>query len=160
MGYIQSGKKEGATVVCGGERIGEKGYYIQPTIFSDVKADMKIVQEEIFGPVATVVKFETEEEALKLANDTTYGLATCVYTQNINRAINFSNNAESGSVYVCLTVSCVVGLCCLIVQVNAAAFPDIQHPFGGTKQSGFGRDLGEDAIEGCVQVSYLANVRF
>jgi aldehyde dehydrogenase (NAD+) len=118
MGYIQSGKDDGATVVVGGSRIGNKGYYIQPTIFSDVKSDMKIVQEEIFGPVAVIVKFETEEEALKLANDTVYGLSTCVFTQNITRAINFSNKAESGSVYVrcgftsscrrmCLTLSFV-----------------------------------------------------
>jgi aldehyde dehydrogenase (NAD+) len=100
MGYIQSGKDDGATVVVGGSRIGDKGYYIQPTIFSNVKSDMKIVKEEIFGPVGVVVKFETEEEVLKLANETTYGLSTCVYTQNLSRAIRFSNASESGNVFV------------------------------------------------------------
>jgi aldehyde dehydrogenase (NAD+) len=100
MRYIQSGRDEGATLVTGGSRIGSKGYYIQPTIFTNAKNDMKIVKEEIFGPVGVVVKFETEEEVLKLANDTHYGLSTCVFTQNISRAIRFSNQAESGMVFV------------------------------------------------------------
>lgn len=100
MGFIQSGKDEGATVVTGGSRLGTKGFYIQPTIFTDVKQDMKIVQEEIFGPVAVVTRFETDEEALRLANDSLYGLSTGVFTTNLTRAIEFANRAESGSVYV------------------------------------------------------------
>jgi len=73
MGYIESGKAQGATVHFGGTRVGNEGYYIAPTIFTDVKPDMKIVKEEIFGPVGVVAKFETEEEIIKMANDTVYG---------------------------------------------------------------------------------------
>ncbi|KAI0086321.1 aldehyde dehydrogenase [Irpex rosettiformis] len=135
LGYINAGKAAGATVVTGGERIGDKGYYIQPTIFANANPDSKIVREEIFGPVAVIAKFETDEEALQLANDTTFGLSTNVFTTNLNRAINFANKAESGSVYV-----------------NVASFPDVQHTFGGFKQSGFGKDLGKDALEAYTQV--------
>jgi aldehyde dehydrogenase (NAD+) len=83
MGYIQDGKQSGARVVTGGERLGDKGYFIKPTIFADVDGDMKIVREEIFGPVCTVQKFSTEEEAIKLANSTNYGrciqICNCLY---------------------------------------------------------------------------------
>ena len=148
LGYIKAGKDEGATVVTGGERIGDKGYYIQPTIFSNAKPDAKIVREEIFGPVAVIAKFETDEEALKLANDSIYGLSTNVFTSNLNRAINFANNAESGSVYVSLlNISLVYISYSPSVKVNVASFPDPQHTFGGFKQSGFGKDLGKDALE-------------
>ncbi|KAI0818922.1 aldehyde dehydrogenase [Irpex lacteus] len=135
LGYIKAGKESGATVVAGGERIGDKGYYIQPTIFANATPDAKIVREEIFGPVAVIAKFDTDEEALQLANDSTYGLSTNVFTSNLNRAINFANKAESGSVYV-----------------NTASFPDVQHAFGGFKQSGFGKDLGKYALEAYTQV--------
>merc|ERR1712000_663167 len=91
MGYIQEGKKSGATVVTGGERHGDKGYFIQPTIFSDVTEDMKIMQEEIFGPVCSIAKFETEEEIIKTGNNTSYGLAAAVHTQNLNTAIRVAN---------------------------------------------------------------------
>lgn len=80
MGYIEDGKAAGAKVVTGGNRLGSKGFYIQPTIFSDVTGDMSIVQEEIFGPVCTVQKFENEEEAIRLANDTPYGTKDVVST--------------------------------------------------------------------------------
>lgn len=111
MGYIKAGKESGATVVAGGERIGDKGYYIQPTIFANATPDAKIVREEIFGPVAVIAKFDTDEEALQLANDSTYGLSTNVFTSNLNRAINFANKAESGSVYVRLLsrIACYMG---------------------------------------------------
>jgi aldehyde dehydrogenase (NAD+) len=80
MGYIEDGKKAGATVVTGGERHGDKGYFIKPTIFSDVTEDMKIVKEEIFGPMVMVSKFETEEDVIKAANDSSFGLASAVHT--------------------------------------------------------------------------------
>ena len=96
MGYIEDGKKSGAKVVTGGARHGDKGYFIQPTIFTDVNENMKIVQEEIFGPVCTVQKFKDEEEAIRIANKTVYGLAAAVHTENINTAIRVSNALRAG----------------------------------------------------------------
>lgn len=100
MGYIKSGKEEGATVEVGGERHGDKGYFIQPTIFSNVRSDMKIMQEEIFGPVCAIAKFKDEEEAIKLGNDTSYGLAAAVHTKDLNTAIRVSNALKAGTVWV------------------------------------------------------------
>ncbi len=100
MGYIQSGKEDGARVVTGGERHGEKGYFIQPTIFADVSQEMKIMQEEIFGPVCAIAKFETEEDAIRLGNDTAYGLAASVHTKDLNTAIRVSNGLRAGTVWV------------------------------------------------------------
>lgn len=96
MGYIEDGKKSGAKVLTGGARHGDKGYFIQPTIFTDVNENMKIVQEEIFGPVCTVQKFKDEEEAIRIANKTVYGLAAAVHTENINTAIRVSNALRAG----------------------------------------------------------------
>jgi aldehyde dehydrogenase (NAD+) len=100
MGYIQSGKEQGATVVTGGERHGDKGYFIQPTIFADVSQDMKIMQEEIFGPVCAIAKFKTEEDAIRLGNDTAYGLAASVHTKDLNTAVRVSNAIKAGTVWV------------------------------------------------------------
>lgn len=100
MGYIQKGKEEGATVEIGGERFGDKGYFIQPTIFSNVRSDMRIMQEEIFGPVCSISKFSTEEEVIKAGNDSTYGLAAAVHTKDLNTAIRVSNAIKAGTVWV------------------------------------------------------------
>lgn len=100
MGYIKAGRDEGATVETGGERHGDKGYFIKPTIFSGVTQKMKIAQEEIFGPVCTIAKFKTEEEVLELAHDTTYGLAAAVHTKDLNTAIRVSNSLKAGTVWV------------------------------------------------------------
>lgn len=100
MGYIDSGKKAGATVETGGERHGDKGYFIQPTIFSDVKPDMDIMREEIFGPVCAMAKFKDEEEVIGLANDSSYGLAAAVHTKDVTRAIRVSNALQAGTVWV------------------------------------------------------------
>ncbi|OJA09451.1 hypothetical protein AZE42_02624 [Rhizopogon vesiculosus] len=135
MGYIKSGKEEGATVHIGGERHGDEGYFIQPTIFTDCKPDMKIVREEIFGPVAAVIKFTTEEEAIEQANDTLYGLACSVFTKDINRAIRVAHSIEAGTAWV-----------------NCSNIPDVGVPFGGFKQSGIGRELGEYALENYTNV--------
>ncbi|KAG6900057.1 hypothetical protein C0993_003543 [Termitomyces sp. T159_Od127] len=129
MGYINSGKEQGATVHLGGTRHGTEGYFISPTIFTDTKPDMKIVQEEIFGPVGVVIKFEDEEDVLKQANDTVYGLAAAVFSQNINRALETAHKLKAGTAWV----NCVNQL-----------HPNV--PFGGYKQSGIGRELGEYAI--------------
>ncbi|KAK4238436.1 aldehyde dehydrogenase domain-containing protein [Achaetomium macrosporum] len=129
MGYIKSGKEEGARVVTGGERHGDKGYFIQPTIFADVTHNMKIMQEEIFGPVCAISKFSTEEEAIKLGNDTSYGLAASVHTKDLNTAIRVSNALKAGTVWV-----------------NCHNMLSHQVPFGGYKTSGIGRELGEIAL--------------
>jgi aldehyde dehydrogenase (NAD+) len=91
MGYIESGKSEGAAVRIGGERHGEEGFFIKPTIFTDVRPDMKIVKEEIFGPVAVVIKFKDEAEVVEMANDTPYGLAAHIFTQNVSRSIRMAH---------------------------------------------------------------------
>lgn len=130
MGYIKSGKDEGATIHVGGERHGDQGYFIQPTIFTECKPTMKIVQEEIFGPVAAVIKFTTEKEVIEQANDTLYGLACSVYTRDIDRAIRVAHSIEAGTAWV-----------------NCANSTELNIPFGGFKQSGIGRELGEYALE-------------
>ena len=107
LSYIESGKQQGARVVTGGTRGDGSGYFVKPTIFADVKEDMKIVREEIFGPVGVVIPFKTEEEVIEKANDTDYGLSSYVYTQNIGRAIRMANAIEAGccfvSSWICLT---------------------------------------------------------
>ncbi|RDW66022.1 aldehyde dehydrogenase-1 [Coleophoma cylindrospora] len=139
MGYIQEGKKEGATVVTGGARHGDKGYFIQPTIFADVTEDMKIMQEEIFGPVCSIAKFKTEEEVIKLANSTTYGLASAVHTTNLNTALRVSNALKAGTVWV-----------------NQYNMLHHQLPFGGFKESGIGRELGEAALHNYTQTKTVS----
>ncbi|KXJ96373.1 aldehyde dehydrogenase [Microdochium bolleyi] len=134
MGYIQDGKDQGAKVEVGGARHGDKGYFIQPTIFSGVTPDMKIMREEIFGPVASVAKFSTEEEVIALGNDSNYGLAAAVHTKDLNTAIRVSNALRAGTVWV-------------------NSYNVIQHqvPFGGFKESGIGRELGEAALANYTQ---------
>ncbi|KAE9380287.1 aldehyde dehydrogenase [Stipitochalara longipes BDJ] len=139
MGYIQEGKKAGATIVTGGERHGDKGYFIQPTIFSNVTEDMKIMQEEIFGPVCSIAKFETEEEIIKTGNNSTYGLAAAVHTQNLNTAIRVSNQLRAGTVWV-----------------NQYNMLHHQVPFGGYKESGIGRELGEAALANYTQTKSVS----
>jgi len=139
MGYIQEGKDCGATLVTGGERHGTKGFFIQPTIFADVTEDMKIVQEEIFGPVCSIAKFSTEEEVLKWANSSTYGLAAAVHTTNLNTALRVSNHLKAGTVWV--------------NQYNMLHW---QIPFGGYKESGMGRELGEAALANYTQTKSVS----
>ncbi|OGM49234.1 aldehyde dehydrogenase AldA [Aspergillus bombycis] len=135
MEYIDHGKKEGATVATGGERHGTEGYFIQPTVFTDVHSDMKIAKEEIFGPVVTVQKFKDEEEAIKIGNSTSYGLAAAVHTKNVNTAIRVSNALRAGTVWI-----------------NNYNMINYQAPFGGFKESGIGRELGSYALENYTQV--------
>jgi aldehyde dehydrogenase (NAD+) len=139
MGYIQSGKEEGAKVEIGGERHGEKGYFIQPTVFSNVTADMKIMREEIFGPVAAIAKFKDEEEVIQMGNDSNYGLAAAVHTTDLNTAIRVSNAIHAGTVWV-----------------NCYNLLHHQMPFGGYKESGIGRELGEAALANYTQNKSVA----
>lgn len=127
--YIDAGKKAGAKVEIGGERHGNEGYFIKPTIFSNVSEDMKIMQEEIFGPVCAIAKFKTEEDAVRVGNTSTYGLAAAVHTTSLNTAIRVSNALRAGTVWV-----------------NNYNLLHHTLPFGGYKESGIGRELGEAAL--------------
>jgi acyl-CoA reductase-like NAD-dependent aldehyde dehydrogenase len=136
LSYIQKGKEEGATLLYGGERMmengTENGFYVQPTVFENVKNEMTIAQEEIFGPVLALIKVDTIEEALELANDVEYGLSASIYTKNINSMLSFINEMEAG-----------------LVRVNGeTAGAEFQAPFGGMKQSSsHSREQGQAAIE-------------
>lgn len=142
MNYIEIGKKEGVEIACGGGRLegGElkKGFYVSPTIFTNVKNNMKVAQEEIFGPVLTVIKFRDEEEAIELANATRYGLAAGVFTRDINRAFRITKELRAG-----------------IVWVNSSQTCFNQLPWGGYKQSGFGRELGKYAVDEYTQLKQV-----
>ncbi|KAL9115337.1 MAG: hypothetical protein Q9227_000658 [Pyrenula ochraceoflavens] len=137
LGYVESGKSEGATLAAGGEpyKVGSgKGFFIEPTIFTGVKENMKIYREEVFGPFVVVASFKTEEQALAMANDTTYGLGSAVFTRDIERAHRVARGLEAGMVWV-----------------NSSQDSDFRIPFGGVKQSGIGRELGEAGLEAYTQ---------
>lgn len=123
---IESGKSEGATLLTGGGRHGNKGFFVQPTVFGDVQDHMRICREEIFGPVMQILKFKTVEEAVLRANSSEYGLGSGVFTNNIDKAIEISSNLRAGSVWV-----------------NCYEKMDACTPFGGFKKSGYGRECGE-----------------
>nr|XP_029708580.1 retinal dehydrogenase 1-like [Aedes albopictus] len=130
LGYIETGKKEGAKLETGGVQVGDEGYFIEPTVFSNVTDEMTIAKEEIFGPVQSIIKFKTLEEAIERANATSFGLAAGIVTKNLNNALTFSNAVEAGSVWV-----------------NTYLAVSNQAPFGGYKQSGVGREMGKEGIE-------------
>jgi aldehyde dehydrogenase (NAD+) len=135
MSYIDSGKREGASLLCGGERVGDRGYFIQPTVFGDVQEDMKIAQEEIFGPVLSIIKFKDLDDVVERANKTMYGLAAAVWTRDIGKAHAIANNVRAGTVWV-----------------NCYDVFDAAAPFGGFKQSGIGRELGEYGLHQYTEV--------
>jgi len=139
MEYIEHGKKAGAKIETGGERHGKEGYFIQPTIFSNVTEDMKIMQEEIFGPVCSIAKFKTEEEIIKTGNKSNYGLAAGVHTSNLNTALRVANALHAGTVWV-----------------NSYNMLHHQVPFGGYKESGIGRELGEAALANYTQTKSVS----
>ncbi|KAL1792310.1 hypothetical protein ACET3X_008817 [Alternaria dauci] len=132
MTYIEQGKKD-ASLVTGGSRKGDKGFFICPTLFLDPPEDSSIWREEIFGPVLCVKTFQTEEEAIHLANNTDYGLSSCIYTTDVTRALRLAGKLESGT-----------------VSVNTPHLPSRNTPLGGKKQSGYGRELGKHGL-----MSYL-----
>lgn len=137
MTYIESGKSE-AKLVTGGAKFGGKGFWVQPTIFAEAGADAKIQKEEIFGPVLTITTFETEEEGIKKANDTPFGLSACIYTKDISRGLRVSSKIKAGT-----------------VAINSAFLPDEKMPFGGYKQSGLGRESGFKGIEAYLQAKTI-----
>ena len=133
--YIELGKAEGARLVCGGEQVDRPGYYVEATVFADCDNSMRIVREEIFGPVLAVIPFDTEEEAIRLANDSDYGLTASVFTQDVSRAHRMIKKMQAGTVFV-----------------NTHDAMDASLPFGGYKQSGIGRDLGPEQLDHFLQV--------
>jgi len=138
LGYIEVGKKEGAKIVTGGYRITEngldKGFFVKPTIFTNVNNKMRIAQEEIFGPVLCVIKFKDEDEVIKMTNDTEYGLAGAVWTKDINRALRVSKSIEAGRIWI----------------NNYNNLP-AHTPFGGYKKSGIGRETHKMILEHYTQ---------
>ncbi len=141
LGYIDSGNKDGAKLLAGGKRSGDKGYFVEPTVFTDVKDDMKIAREEIFGPVMSILKFKDVDEVIERGNKTFYGLAAAVWTRDLQKAIRMSNSLKAGTVWV-----------------NCYDVFDIRAPFGGFKQSGIGRELGQYALDHYTEVKtvYMA----
>lgn len=135
MNYIDIGNKQGAKMVTGGSRVGDRGFFVEPTVFDGVRDDMTIAQEEIFGPVLCVMPFKDIDEVIGRANNSIYGLAAAVWTKDIQKAMKISNSVRAGTVWV-----------------NCYDVFDAAAPFGGYKQSGIGRELGEYALEHYTEV--------
>lgn len=142
MGYIESGLKEGARLVWGGKRLTvvglENGYYLPPTIFADVRNDMKIAREEIFGPVVSIIRYSSVEEAINIANDTIYGLGAGVWTKDADKAAEIARELKAGTVWI-----------------NDWHMLRPDAPFGGYKQSGFGRELGRQVLDEYSQIKHV-----
>lgn len=135
LGYIAKAKEEGARVVCGGEPLQTDGFYVQPTVLADIEQSMTIAREEVFGPVLSVIPFSDEEEAIRMANDSPYGLAASLWTNNLNKAMNLVPRIEAGTVWV-----------------NAHVLLDPSMPFGGMKQSGIGREFGSAVLDAYTEI--------
>jgi aldehyde dehydrogenase (NAD+) len=140
LGYIEKGKAEGAKLVVGGGRPADlpQGWFVEPTLFVDVENEMTIAQEEIFGPVLSVIPYEGEDEAVRIANDSDYGLSGSVWTGDVERGIDVARKVRTGT-----------------YGVNAAATIDIKNPFGGYKASGIGRELGPEGLAAYLETKTI-----
>jgi acyl-CoA reductase-like NAD-dependent aldehyde dehydrogenase len=134
LDYIKIGKEEGASIVTGGSRIGDQGYFVEPTVFANVEHEMRISQEEIFGPVLSVIPFDDEQDALRMANGTAYSLAAGVWSANIGRVHRVAAGLKAGTVWI-----------------NTYGYTDVRLPWGGSGESGLGREHGDAAIENFTQ---------
>jgi aldehyde dehydrogenase (NAD+) len=135
LGYVATGCREGADLVAGGRRFGDRGFFVEPTVFDRVRDDMTIAREEVFGPVAAVLPFRDEDEVLRRANASCYGLAAAIWTRDLDRALRFARQAQAGTVWV-----------------NCYHMVDTTTPFGGFKMSGLGRENGAAALEHYTEV--------
>lgn len=130
LDYVEIGKREGASAVAGGTRIGERGFYVAPTVFANVEHEMRISQEEIFGPVASVIPFDDEDDAVRIANGTAFSLAAGVWSRDIGRVHKIAGELRAGTVWI-----------------NTYGYTDVRLPWGGSGDSGLGREHGDAAIE-------------
>ena len=130
LGYIEEGKSGGVEVVAGGHRLDRKGYFVHPTVLTNVDRGLKLYQQEIFGPVVTILPFDDEDEAVAMANDTTYGLAATAWTNNLSRAHRLGKRLQAGT-----------------VTINCQLVFDHAVPFGGYKQSGWGHEFGQEGLD-------------
>ncbi|MEJ7785985.1 MAG: aldehyde dehydrogenase family protein, partial [Solirubrobacteraceae bacterium] len=136
---VQDALGKGAKVLCGAEALDGPGYFYAPTVLSEVTADARLLREEIFGPVAPIATFTTDEEAVAAANDTEFGLVAYFYTRDLNRAFHVMEGLQTG-----------------MVGVNQGIVSNASAPFGGVKQSGFGREGGSEGIEEYLETKYVA----
>jgi phenylacetaldehyde dehydrogenase len=134
LGYLDSGKSAGAEAVVGGHREGDRGYFVQPTILTNTSSDMKVVREEIFGPVVCAIPFDSPEEIVPIANDTNYGLAAGVFTRDISKAHRTAKRLRAGTVWI-----------------NTYHVFDAAMPFGGYKESGWGREMGSQVLNNYLE---------
>ena len=138
VSYFDTAREGGATIAAGGERVGEEGFFVRPTLFTGATNDMRIAREEIFGPVLTSIPFRDEEEALRIANDTPYGLTAYVWTSDLTRALRFTDKLEAGMIWV-----------------NSENVRHLPTPFGGVKASGIGRDGGDHSFEFYMEQKHI-----
>ncbi len=138
LNYIEIGKTEGASAITGGARFGERGYFIEPTVFANVEPGMRISQEEIFGPVLSVIPFEDEADALRIANGTAYSLAAGIWSADIGRVHRMAAGLRAGTVWI-----------------NTFGYTDVRLPWGGSGESGLGREHGEAALENFTEAKAI-----
>ncbi len=141
LGYIEQGRKDGATVVTGGQALDQPGCFVQPTVVADVKPEMAIVREEIFGPVVVATAFDEPEEVLELANDSDYGLAASIWTESLSTAHHMAEDLQAGTVWI-----------------NSHSMYDASLPIGGMKQSGWGRESGQQAVDNYLETKTVCAI--
>ena len=137
--FIQDAVEKGAQLLCGGEVVDGQGVFMTPAVLSDIPVEARCMSEEIFAPVAPVLSFDTEEEVIKKANDTEYGLAAYAFTNDLNRSMRLAEQLEAGT-----------------IGINESVPATSNCPFGGFKQSGWGRELGSEGVEAYLETKHVS----